>query len=143
MSKTRQPQQFIAEIDSNGSQYLFKIAQDMQKMPDFEGDSLDYLASLVLSSIVDYWCKADITDLEYIMNACDEHSDVEIGTRIKNDLQDICKADINDFPDFYNTKLTLQQATQRLDPRSLSDYRFTDTEVALSREYFSIWMEFD
>lgn len=143
MSKIREPLKIIAEIDSNGSHYLFKIADDMQKMPDFEGDSLDYLASSVLSSIVEYWCKADMDDLSYILGVCEAYTDLEIGLRTKRNIMELSRANLDTFPDFYNTKLTLIDLVHRLDRRSRHNYRFTEPEVSLSRNIFVIWMEFD
>lgn len=132
----------IAEIDSHGSQYLFKIADDLQKMPDFEGEDLDYLASLVLSTIIDYWCLAEMDELSYILGACDEYDDAEIGRRTKRNIMDLSKADLMDFPDFYNTKLTLIDIAQEQERKGRKKYRFTEPEVNPTRQFFVVWMEF-
>lgn len=142
MTTTRDSIRIIAEIDTHGSQCLFNIADDLQKMPDFEGESLDYLASLVLSSIVDYWCLAEMDELSYILGACDEYDDTEIGRRAKRALMDLSKADLIDFPDFYNTKLTLIEIAQEQEKKGWKKYRFTEPEVNPNRKFFVVWMEF-
>lgn len=141
MPEVRNSLRIIAEIDSHGSHYLFKIAEDLQKMPDFEGECLDYLASLVLSSIIDYWCLAEMDELSYILGACDEFDDVEIGRRTKRNIMDLSKADLDDFPDFYNTKLTLLDIAREQETKGWTKYRFTEPEVSQARKYFVVWME--
>lgn len=142
MSTENDSIRIIAEIDSHGSHYLFKIADDLQKMPDFEGEDLDYLASLVLSSIIDYWCLAEMDELSYILGACDEYDDQEVGRRTKRNIMDLSKADLDDFPDFYNTKLTLIDMAHEQEQKGWKKYRFTEPEVNPNRKYFVVWMEY-